>query len=91
MCTCKRPGVAVVGLLPGQHRVVEERCGTLARLLFIPSGRSATGFPPGVQFVVLSRFVPHRFSVAARKLPRRFCRGGLAEICRAIIEFAAGR
>jgi len=83
-----KPRVAVVGLLPDQNRVVEERCGRVARLAFIPSSRTSTQYPPSVEFVVLSRFTSHRSSVAAGELPRHFCRGGLSEICGVITEFA---
>ena len=46
-------------------------------------------YSPNVDLVVLTRFVPHRFSVAARELRRLYCGGGLTAICRVICEFVA--
>jgi hypothetical protein len=85
----ERPSVGIVGLSDKQKRVVAEQCGGLARLGFVPSGRASTRYPPGVDLVVLSRFVPHRFSLAARGLPRLFCGGGVTAICGAIREFVS--
>ena len=85
-----KPCVAVVGLSDRQNRIVAQRCGMLARLVFIPSSRSETHYSPSVDLVILSRFVPHRFSVAARSRPRRYCSGGVTTICKAICDFIAG-
>jgi hypothetical protein len=84
-----KPSVVIVGLSDKQKRVVAEQCGELARLGFVPSSRASTRYPPGVDLVVLSRFLPHRFSVAARGLRRRYCGGGVSAICRAIREFVS--
>jgi hypothetical protein len=84
-----KPCVAVVGLSDRQNRIVAQRCGMLARLVFIPSSRSDTRYSPSVDLVILSRFVPHRFTVGARRLRRLYCGGGLTAICRAIHEFVA--
>ena len=86
-----KPCVAIVGLSDRQNRIVAQQCEMLARLVFIPSSRSDTRLPMSVDLVILSRFVPHRFSVAARSRPRRYCSGGVTTICKAIREFIAGR
>jgi hypothetical protein len=86
----RKPRIAIVGLIDRQNRIVAQRCGMVARLVFIPSSRSDTHYSPSVDLVILSRFSPHRFSVAARSRPRRYCGGGVATICAAICEFIAG-
>jgi len=83
------PCIVVVGLSGKQRRIVAEHCGSLARLDFVPSSRASTRYSPNVDLVLLSRCVPHRFSVAARGLRRLYCGGGLTAICRAISEFVA--
>ena len=84
-----RPHVVVVGLKGNQKRVVAEKCGGLAQLVFVPSSRASTRYSSNADFVILSKFVPHRFSVAARRLDSHYCRGGLDAICRAIRAFVA--
>jgi hypothetical protein len=84
-----KPHIIVVGLTGKQKRIVVEQCGKIARLAFVPSSRASTHYSQSVDFVVLSRFVPHRFSVAAWGLPRLYCGGGLTAICRAISRFVA--
>lgn len=82
--------VVIVGMAGKLSRRVTERCGDLVRLSFIPSGRSDTRYPPSADFVVLTRWIPHRFSVTAQGIPNCYCPGGLTQICRAIRELAEG-
>jgi hypothetical protein len=82
-----KPTVIVVGLHGKQQQIVAEKCGAVARLAFIASSRASTRYSPNADLIVLSRFVPHRFSVAARRLQRVYCGGGLTSICAAILAF----
>ncbi len=74
------PRVAVVGLNSRLARQVWRQCHDFADLVFIDADRARTEFPCSVEFILFSRFVPHRAYVAARGLPRIFCPGGLATI-----------
>ena len=82
--------VVIVGMSGKLSQQVTERCGGLVRLSYIPSSRSATGYPPSADFVILTRWVSHRFSVTAHGIPGCYCPGGLTQICRAIRELVEG-
>jgi hypothetical protein len=82
--------VVIVGMPGKLSRRVTERCGDLVRLSFIPSSRSDTRYPPSADFVILTRWVAHRSSVAAKGIPGVFCDGGQTQICQVILDQVEG-
>jgi hypothetical protein len=90
--------VVVVGLIGQQPAEVERRYQsdhkdpTKLRLTFIDKDRSRTKFAGDVDWVVISRFAPHRWSERARQeFPRervRFVRGGVGRIAQTILGLA---
>lgn len=82
--------VAVAGSSEKHVALVARRCEAFAKVVFVDARRARTDYPGSIEFVLLTRFIPHRASVAARGIPRKFCRGGLESQCRIIAEAAAG-
>jgi hypothetical protein len=80
--------ITVVGLKNNQARSLERHFAGIARFTFVPADRCDTRLPLGAEWVIFSRFVPHRWTVAARhQLPRSrvaFCVGGVVSVIRQV-------
>ena len=59
------PVVAIVGLRFGQEAHVERRCGHLADLKFVQATTAEISFPSSDAVVLLTKFIKHRWTVAA--------------------------
>ena len=73
---------------PNQARAVESQFARAVHFTFLPANRSATRLPSGTDWVIISRFADHRWSVAAfGQLPRGrvlFCPGGVVSVLRLV-------
>ncbi len=90
----RRARIAVVGLLPNQNNQVQQDCGDLAELFFIPKETAHPQFPAQADAVVLvTRFVNHQIENMARtRFPREAIhlhRGGIVRLVALIKQLAA--
>ena len=87
------PHIAIIGLKPGLARSLARRQRGVGRLSFLDGSRSSTSLPRSVDWVVVSRFAPHRWTVAALQyLPRGrvvYCEGGLTALLRLVSAIVA--
>ncbi len=78
--------ITIVGLKSNQAHLVERQFAGTIRFSFLPADRSSTRMPTGADWVIMSRFIPHRWSRAAfGQFPRGrvvFCGGGMVSIRR---------
>lgn len=61
--------ITIIGMKPNQTRTVQSQYGQTVRFTFLSSDRSSTRLPPATDWVIATRFIQHRWSVAARKFP----------------------
>jgi hypothetical protein len=89
-----RPVFAVVGLRYGQEGHVVKRCGQLADLRFVRGDRSETALPASDAVLLLTKFIEHRWTIAAyRAFPRERVHlhaGGMSSLIAKIRTLAAG-
>jgi hypothetical protein len=89
-----RPVFSVVGLRFGQERHVVKRCGQLADLRFVRGDRSEPVLPASDAVVLLTKFIEHRWTIAAYgAFPRERVHlhaGGMSGLIEKIRMLAAG-
>jgi hypothetical protein len=89
-----RPVFAVVGLRYGQEGQVERRCRHLAFLKFVSADRSEPALPASDAVFLLTKFIEHRWTIAAyRAFPRgrvHLHAGGMSSLIAKIRTLAAG-
>jgi hypothetical protein len=88
------PVFAVVGLRYGQEVQVERRCRDVAGLKFVSADRSETTLPASDAVLLLTKFIEHRWTIAAyRAFPRERVHlhaGGMSSLIAKIRTLAAG-
>jgi hypothetical protein len=89
-----RPVFAVVGLRFGQEAQVARRCRDVAGLKFVSADRSETVLPASDAVLLLTKFIEHRWTLAAyRAFPRERVHlhaGGMSSLIAKIRTLAAG-
>lgn len=86
--------IAVIGLLPSQFTTVQERSRTAdVDLSYVNRDQSATAVPVSTDYVIVSKWVSHRWWEAARKqLPTDrvfFIDGGITQIIQKVFDLNA--
>ena len=89
-----RPVFAVVGLRFGQEAQVARRCRDVAGLKFVSADRSETALPASDAVLLLTKFIEHRWTIAAYgAFPRERVHlhaGGMSGLIEKIRMLAAG-
>ena len=84
----ERPQIAIVGLLPGQQRVLEKAIGQHLSLRFFgtPDGRAIGSASSVTRVYLLTRFANHGLTqrVQSRFADVVLCHGGLCRLLRRI-------
>jgi hypothetical protein len=84
--------ITIIGLHGGLEKLVTAKCGSVAHLRFLEAERSETALPTSDEVILMTRFLPHRWTLAVfGQMPRQHVhlhRGGIGGLVARIMALA---